>query len=379
MNAEAFFLKICGRTVEVHPQSDRLKEMMGHYAASPAVRPDHVVEITEADVEKEPEILALHRKLTEQLIDDNILLIHSSIVSIRGTGYAYLGKSGTGKSTHARLLREVYGEQAVMVNDDKPFYEITDRGVYAYGSPWAGKHRLENDLRVPVRGFCFLKQAPENTIRPLKGFDAFTALYPQVYRQTEAAKEEKTLDLLEKLLKQVRCFELECNMDPEAARLSYETMSRYSIREILARDGEVVYTTKGVSMEPLLRENRDVVVIRKLGDVKPKRGDVVLFVRPGQEGHNVLHRVVRVEKDGTYTIIGDHQSVPERHIRLDQIVGIMTSFIRDGKETGVDDPEYQKYVRKVQRKYPWRQFFAYAKAFPGWVAKRFRKLFGRKK
>ena len=81
------------------------------------------------------ETLAVYRKLAESLITKNILLFHGSAVAVDGACYLFTAKSGTGKSTHTRLWRELLGERAVMVNVDKPLLEVTNAGVTVWGTP----------------------------------------------------------------------------------------------------------------------------------------------------------------------------------------------------------------------------------------------------
>ena len=114
-----------------------------------------------------------------------------------------------------------------------------------------------------------------------------------------------------------------------------------TIAEILKKDGILVYRTKGTSMEPMLRENRDVVVIRAKGLSRAEKGDVVLYRREGIRDY-VLHRVIRVGKTD-YTMMGDHQYRKER-VPEEAVIGVLTSFIRDGKEVPVTDPDYRNYV-----------------------------------
>lgn len=81
------------------------------------------------------ELLAIYRKIAEYLIDDATILFHGSVVAVDNEAYLFAASSGTGKSTHTRLWRELFGEQAVMINDDKPLLKITDSGVLVYGTP----------------------------------------------------------------------------------------------------------------------------------------------------------------------------------------------------------------------------------------------------
>ena len=74
------------------------------------------------------ETLAVYRKIAEKLPFFNCFLFHGSVVAVNGKGYLFTAKSGTGKSTHTRLWRELLGEAAFMINDDKPFLCVLCKG-----------------------------------------------------------------------------------------------------------------------------------------------------------------------------------------------------------------------------------------------------------
>ena len=95
---------------------------------------------------------AVQRAFGEFLFPKDILLIHGSALAVDGKGYLFMAHSGTGKSTHTRLWRQVFGERAVMVNDDQTFLQLGERKVYAYGSPWSGKHGLATNICLPLKG-----------------------------------------------------------------------------------------------------------------------------------------------------------------------------------------------------------------------------------
>lgn len=122
-----------------------------------------------------------------------------------------------------------------------------------------------------------------------------------------------------------------------------------TFEEILDRDGRLVYRFRGVSMKPMLYQNRDLVIIEKIKE-RPKKGDVVLY-RRGRD--YVLHRIVRVSEDG-YVIRGDNTYTNETGIADEDLVGILTSFVRGGKTIAVDDPKYLRYVRFWNAVYPFR-------------------------
>ena len=118
--------------------------------------------------------------------------------------------------------------------------------------------------------------------------------------------------------------------------------------DLLACDGLLVYKTRGVSMRPMLRQNRDLVVIR----VPKKRlepMDVALY-RRGEA--YVLHRVIRVG-DGYYLIRGDNTYALEK-VPDSAVIGVMTGFQRNGKEYDAGDRAYRIYARFWQGIYPVR-------------------------
>ena len=99
------------------------------------------------------------------------------------------------------------------------------------------------------------------------------------------------------------------------------------IREVLDADGTFSLTITGTSMYPFILGGRDQVTLSKL--TRPlKKNDLPLYRR--RDGAFVLHRVVRVEQDGTYTMCGDHQNQLERGIRPEQMIALATAFVRKG-------------------------------------------------
>ena len=170
------------------------------------------------------EITALQRKIAEEFFERDILLFHGSVVAVDGIAYLFTAKSGTGKSTHTRLWREVFGDRAVMVNDDKPFLQIKEDGVVVHGSPWNGKHRLGQNISLPLQAICILERGEENRIVPIGAKDALHMLMQQSQRPMDRRKLPVYLDLLDRLSSRVEFYRMQCNMDPEAANVSYEAM-----------------------------------------------------------------------------------------------------------------------------------------------------------
>lgn len=173
------------------------------------------------------ETLAVYRQIAEKMTERDVLLFHGSVIAVDGEGYLFTAPSGTGKSTHTRLWRQVlpeYGHEVFMVNDDKPLLKFTEDAVYACGTPWDGKHHLSRNCMVPLKGACRLSQAPENEIHRMPKENAWPVLLQQCYRAKEASHMMTTLRLLDSFLKSVPLYELGCNMEPEAALVSWGAM-----------------------------------------------------------------------------------------------------------------------------------------------------------
>ena len=113
-----------------------------------------------------------------------------------------------------------------------------------------------------------------------------------------------------------------------------------NIEQYLAENGRLIYTNKGRSMLPLLREGRDLFIIEAKSGGRCKVGDAVLFKRGSDY---VLHRVIAVHS-GSYDILGDNCINPERGIKYDDILGVMTGFVRNGKEHSINELGYKLYV-----------------------------------
>ena len=123
-----------------------------------------------------------------------------------------------------------------------------------------------------------------------------------------------------------------------------------TIEQLLERDGMLVYRTRGTSMEPMLRQNRDIITVR-VPSGRLKKYDVALY-RRGPD--HVLHRVVGVE-DGGYRIRGDNTYSTE-YVLEEDILGVLTEFRRKGQTIRVSDPGYRCYTRIWCALYPVRYF-----------------------
>ncbi len=111
-----------------------------------------------------------------------------------------------------------------MINDDKPLLAIREEGVTVYGTPYAGKERLQTNTSAPVAGIVVLHQAPENAIRRLTAREAFPLLFNQAYRPQDAEGMIRTLDLVQ-CLTELPVFSLGCTISQEAVTLAYNALT----------------------------------------------------------------------------------------------------------------------------------------------------------
>ena len=123
--------------------------------------------------------------------------------------------------------------------------------------------------------------------------------------------------------------------------------------DVLARDGRLVYTNVGDSMKPLIRQDRDLLVIEKPNG-RLKKYDVPLYRR--DSGQYVLHRILKV-REHDYVICGDNRCKKETGISDRQIIGVLTAVVRNGKEVPVTALRYRVYVHLWCDCFPLRVLF----------------------
>ena len=170
------------------------------------------------------ETLAVYRKIAESLPEFDAMLVHGSCIAVDGEGYLFMASSGTGKSTHTRLWRELLGSRAIMVNDDKPIIHLIDDTPMIFGTPWDGKHHLSTNIGVPLKAVCFLTRGEQNAIAPVPAAAAFPQFLKHTYRPEDPSALQKTLELIDVLVDSVPMWQLACTISVTAAQLAYDTM-----------------------------------------------------------------------------------------------------------------------------------------------------------
>lgn len=253
-----FHIQIAGQVARIHALFSSAKDHSARYLTE--LPPDLTITVTEADLRYEQaeldreaaeegfrrrvftdpflERAAIQRRIADHLLLCDTLLFHGSAVAVDGMGYLFTARSGTGKSTHTRLWRQVFGDRAVMINDDKPFLQLTDHGIQLHGSPWSGKHGLDTNITVPLAGICILERSPTNTIRQIGAVEAMDMLRKQSYHPTDPQLLPLAKALTDRLGSLVPLWHMGCNKDPHAALTAWEAMRDPCHREPLKRRGD---------------------------------------------------------------------------------------------------------------------------------------------
>ena len=154
------------------------------------------------------------------------VLTHASCVIYKGKSWLFLGKSGTGKSTHSRMWLNAL-EDVTLMNDDHPVIRINGRNeAIAYGSPWSGKTRCYKNLQAPVGGIIRIVRAPYNKARRFGIIESYASLMTSVsgmtWEKELADGRDKTL---QGIISSVPCWAMECLPDEDAARVCSQAVT----------------------------------------------------------------------------------------------------------------------------------------------------------
>ena len=234
-----FKIKIANIVFEINAFNETTKKYCAKFINED--KPNYVITMTEQDLINEStnsengkvyvneEISALYRKIADLLVEDNIIVFHGSSFKVNEQGYIITARSGVGKSTHVKLLERYIGDDFAYINDDKPLLKMDDENIIIYSSPWNGKERRGNNNNAPLKAIIFLARGIDNTYKLLNNKeDIYFRLLSQAYLPKEKAKREKALKIIDKMVKNINFYEINVNMDIDAAKMTYEKIIRNS-------------------------------------------------------------------------------------------------------------------------------------------------------
>lgn len=225
-------LNIAGFVIDVRHDNPILARQIDEYLSEG--EPDFTVSLSEEDIRREiesevegdfvfspeySEYLAIYRYIATRMLDYGGFLMHGSAVAKDGRAYLFTAPSGTGKSTHTRLWRKRFPD-ALMVNDDKPIILKKEDGFYACGTPWSGKHDLDTNVSLPLKGIVILQRGEKNVIERVLPERVLGFLFNQIYRPADREAYFRTIDLVGEMLEVCPVYIMHCNMDIEAAEVA---------------------------------------------------------------------------------------------------------------------------------------------------------------
>ena len=154
------------------------------------------------------------------------LLIHASLVRQNGYGYAFIAKSGTGKSTHVSLwLRHLPG--CDLMNDDNPIVRIIDGEAYIFGGPWSGKTPCYRNVKARLGAITRIDRAPANSIERLAPIEAFASFLPSCSSMKwDEDIFNRIFNTVTKIIETTAIYTLHCLPNEEAAILCNKTISK---------------------------------------------------------------------------------------------------------------------------------------------------------
>lgn len=228
--------RIADLCVEMQPTYEKLRQRAEKYRVEtdkpslPVIVPPEEIESFR---EKSPllhdddreYLLAGSRFYTHMIMYDGMML-HSSAVVVDNEAYLFSAPCGTGKSTHTGLWLKHFGDRAYILNDDKPGIRVLNDGVYAYGTPFSGKYDISANEKVPIKGIAFLERSETNFVEKMPGNEVVFNFLNQTVRPATPALQVKMLETLNKVVTQIPIYKVHCNMDPEAAVVSYTAMQK---------------------------------------------------------------------------------------------------------------------------------------------------------
>ncbi len=167
------------------------------------------------------EVYALLHKLLPILPEYKMLFMHGSAIEYKGKAYIFVAPSGTGKSTHTRLWKELFGTEVTVINDDKPFLSFRDGKVYVCGTPWRGKHNIGQNVTAELGGICILCRGETNEIHMVDSADSVKEIIQQSNLHRYKDNALLALDLIDMLLKTVPVYRLFCTPTMDAVEVCH--------------------------------------------------------------------------------------------------------------------------------------------------------------
>ena len=227
-----FKIKLANTVIEVNAFNETTKRYCEDFLCDEEAK--YVITMTKEDLENEThlsndgkvyvneEISALYRRIADTFIEQGIIVAHGASFKVNNCGFIITARSGVGKSTHVRLLKEYLKDELVYINDDKPLLEVKDDDIIVHSSPWNGKERRGNNTSSSLKAIIFLNRGIDNSYRKIDNKEEiYFRLLSQLYLPLDKSKREKALKIIDILLKRLNFYEINVNMNEDAPKMTY--------------------------------------------------------------------------------------------------------------------------------------------------------------
>ena len=235
-----FKIKIANKVLDINAFNETTKRYCRNFLSEE--KEDYIITMSEEDLKNESsnsidgkvyvneEISALYRKIADLFVEENIIVFHGSSFKVNNCGFIVTARSGVGKSTHVKLLKELLNDELVYINDDKPLLEVKD-DITIFSNPWNGKERRGNNTSAPLKAILFLRRSEKpNFKKIINKEEIYIKLMSQTYLPKEKSKREKALKLVDQILKVTDFYEINVNMGEESAKMTYEEIIKDEIK-----------------------------------------------------------------------------------------------------------------------------------------------------
>ena len=234
--AGRFVITLAGVNVEMVHTYDRVRRECEDYLAAPGALPTITATTSPEKIAAErttlgtpvaaeyAESLCLFRDIAEQMPLLGRAVFHGAAIDYRGAGLLFTAPSGTGKSTHIALWRQVLGDEVRIVNGDKPLLWLREDGVEVCSTPWAGKENWQRNTTAPLRALCLLERGSEDVMRRVEPSEVLDRLLAQVYLPYDPVAAAKTLEIMDGVVTRVPVYRLSCTPTPRAATVAFEAL-----------------------------------------------------------------------------------------------------------------------------------------------------------
>lgn len=194
-------------------------------------KPEIIIKASENEIKQESQInnnpkdycesICIYRKICREIIKFNCFMLHASLISFDGEGYAFSAPSGYGKSTHVRLWQRFFGNRVLIVNGDKPIIKFDGKDFYAYGTPWCGKENENINTSVLLKSIYFIEKSNINFVCKSKPNEITSKLLGQIIMPLYKNDMINFMSVVDSLIKTLDFYNLKCNISFEAVKTAY--------------------------------------------------------------------------------------------------------------------------------------------------------------